>query len=110
MEKEEILEKASKKKAIVGEMEKAKINKCGWIAALSTGIMAVLFMVIEGILGHRTAIYLLATLCFSWASIFYFCQYFIAKRPYGVLIGAILETIGAATMLTLYILFSAGVI
>ena len=110
MEKEEILEKAQSKRVFVGEMEKAKINKCGWIAVLSTGIMAVLFMIIEGILGHRTAIYLLAILCFSWASIFYFCQYFIAKRPYGVLIGAILDAIGAATMLTLYILFSAGVI
>ena len=34
MEKEEILQKAQSKKAVVGEMEKAKINKSCWIATL----------------------------------------------------------------------------
>lgn len=110
MEKEEILEKASNKKVYVGEMEKAKINKSNWIALISTGIVAVLFMIAEGFLGHRSAIYALASVCFIWESVFYFCQYFIAKRPYGVLIGAILSTIGAIIMLTFYVLISTGVI
>jgi len=104
MEKEEILEKASSKKALVGEMEKAKINKSNWISVITVGIMAVCFMIIEGLLGHISAIYAIATICFSWASVFYFCQYFIAKRPVGVLIGGILEAIGAICMITLYII------
>lgn len=110
MEKEEILATVQKKKAIVGEMEKSKINKSNWIALVCAGIIAVIFMVVEGFLGHPTAIYALATVCFSWASVFYFCQFFIAKRPYGVLIGAILEAIGAGIMLTFYILYDVGVI
>lgn len=110
MDNEEILAKAQSKKVFVGEMEKAKINKSNWIALISTGIAAILFMVSEGILGHRSAIYALASVCFIWESVFYFCQYFIAKRPYGVLIGAILSAIGAAIMLTFYILITVGVI
>ena len=110
MEREEILEKATKKKTVVGEMEKAKINKSNWISLIVAGVVAVTLMIIEGCLGHFTAIYALASVCFIWASVFYFCQYFIAKRPYGVLIGAILESIGAITMITLYILFNIGVL
>ena len=110
MEKEEILKKTSKKKALVGEMEKAKINKSNWIAIIVAGIVAVALMIIEGALGHYSAIYAIACICFIWASVFYFCQYFIAKRPYGVLIGAILEAIGAITMITLYVLFNVGVL
>lgn len=110
MEREEILERATKKKTFVGEMEKAKINKSNWISLVVAGIVAVTLMIIEGFLGHFTAIYALASVCFIWASVFYFCQYFIAKRPYGVLIGAILDSIGAITMITLYILFNIGVL
>lgn len=110
MEREEILEKASKKKAVVGEMEKSKINKSNWIAIIVAGIIAVVFMIIEGALGHFSAIYAIGAICFTWASVFYFCQYFIAKRPFGVLIGAILEGLGAVIMLTLYILFNVGVL
>lgn len=110
MEREEILEKASKKKVFVGEMEKAKINKSNWISVVCAQVVAVVFMIVEGCLGHFTAIYALAAVCFTWASVFYFCQFFIAKRPKGVLIGAILETIGAITMLTLYILYNVGVL
>lgn len=109
MEKEEILGKA-KKKVVVGEMEKAKINKSNWISVIVAGVVAVIFMIIEGIMGHFTAIYALGAVCFAWASVFYFCQFFIAKRPYGVLIGAILESIGAICMITLYILFNVGVL
>ena len=110
MEREEILEKAGKKKALVGEMEKAKINKSNWISVIVAQVVAVIFMIIEGCLGHFTAIYALATVCFAWASVFYFCQFFIAKRPKGVLIGAILETIGAIIMITLYVLYNVGVL
>ena len=67
-------------------------------------------MVIEGALGHAQAIYAIGAVCFTWASVFYFCQYFIAKRPYGVLIGAIFETIGALIMITNYILINVGII
>lgn len=110
MEREEILKRASKKKVLVGEMEKSKINKSNWIALIVAGIVAVSLMIIEGALGHYTAIYAIAAVCFAWASVFYFCQYFIAKRPYGVLIGAILESLGAITMLILYILFNLGIL
>ena len=104
MDKQEILEKTKHKKVLVGEMENQKINKSNWIAIIVAGILAVALMITEGALGHYSAIYAIAFVCFSWASVFYFCQYFLAKRPYGVLIGAILEAIGAATMLTLYII------
>ena len=110
MEREQILEKVSKKKVFVGEMEKAKINKSNWISVIVAQVVAVVFMIIEGCLGHFTAIYGLATVCFVWASVFYFCQYFLAKRPKGVLVGAILESLGAIIMITMYILFNVGVL
>ena len=46
MKKEEILEKVSKKKALVGEMEKEKINKSNWISVIIVGVLAVAFMII----------------------------------------------------------------
>lgn len=110
MDNKEVLEKAKSKKALVGEMEKAKINKSSWIGIICAGIVAVALMIIEGLFQHFSSIYAIATICFTWASIFYFCQYFIAKRPCGVLIGAILEAIGALIMLTNYILLMCGVI
>lgn len=110
MEREEILKKVQKKKAYVGEMEKEKINKSGWISIIVAGAVAVVFMVILGFLGHFSAIYAIGAICFIWASVFYFCQYFIAKRPKGVLIGAILEALGAACMITVFILIETGVI
>ena len=110
MNKQEVLEKAQKKKVYVGEMEKTKINKSCWIGNVCACIIAVILMIIEGALGHYPAIYALGTVCYSWASVFYFCQFFIAKRPKGVLIGGILHGIGAITMLTFYILFNTGVL
>lgn len=110
MDREEILEKVGKKKAVVGEMEKNKINKSNWISIITAGVLAVIFMIVEGALGHFSAIYALGAVCFTWASVFYFCSFFIAKRPYGVLIGAILEAIGAICMITVYILFNTGVL
>ena len=107
MEKEKILEKARKKHPI-GEMESQKINKSCWIALVVTGICAIVLMIVEGALKHFTAIYAIGFVCYTWASVFYACQYFIAKRPRGVLIGAILHGLAATTMLTLYILTNVG--
>ena len=110
MEKEEILEKA-KNKHPVGEMETAKINKSNWIALIVAAVVAVALMIVEGALKHYTSIFALSFVCFTWASVFYFCQYFVAKRRYvGILIGAVLEGLGAITMLTLFILFNVGVL
>ncbi len=109
MEKEEILEKARKKHP-VGEMEEKKINKSSWIALIVAVVAAVALMIVEGCLGHFSAIFAIATICFIWASVFYFCQYFVAKRPWQVLIGAILEGLGGIAMIVLYILFNLGIL
>lgn len=110
MEKEEILEKAQKKKDIVGEMEREKINKSNWIAIITAGVMSVVFMIVFGAFGLKSVVFALGAICFTWASVFYFCQFFIAKRPKGVLIGAILEGLGALIMITNCILSIVGVI
>ena len=102
MKKEEILEKGQKDKEIVGEAEKKGINKSCWIALISAGSLAVAMIIVEGILGHIQSIFAIAAICYIWAGVFYFCQYFIAKRPYGVLIGAVLESAAAITMIVLY--------
>lgn len=109
MDKEEILKKAGKKHP-VGEMEQKKTNKSSWIALVVSGIVAVALMITEGCLGHISAIYAIGFVCYVWASVFYFCQYFVAKRPWPVLIGAILEGLGAITMLVLYILLNVGLL
>ena len=111
MDKDEALKKAQSKRAIIGEMEYSKIATSNWIAVISMGVVAVIFMIIEGILGHRDSIFALAAVCFTWASVFYFCQYFVAKRKrFGILLGAILEMIGALIMITNFILVNVGVI
>lgn len=110
MEKEEILEKTKSKKCVVGEMEKEKMGKCSFIALIVAGVMAVIFIIIEGLLAHFEAIYALSAVCFGWACVFYFCQYFIAKRPKGVLIGAVLEGLACIGSVVMFILYSVGVI
>lgn len=110
MEKDEILEKA-KNKHPVGEMETNKINKSNWIALIVAGVVAVAMMIAEGALQHFTAIFAIGFVCFTWASVFYFCQFFVAKRRFvGILIGATLEGLAAFTMFTMYILFNVGVL
>lgn len=109
MEKEEILKKAGKKCA-VGEMEKQKTNKGNWIALIVAGIIAVTFMIIEGILGHFSAIYALGAVCYGWAFVLYTCQYFMAKRPWQVLIGSVLHGLAFITMIVLYILKNINII
>ena len=103
MKREEILEKA-KKKAVVGEMEMAKTNKGNWIALIVACVLAVGFIIAEGALGHYPAQFAISAVCFTWASVFYTCQYFIAKRPWPVLIGSVLEGLAAVAMIVLYVI------
>ena len=109
MEKEEVLQKA-KKKHPVGEMESNKINTSSWIALVVAGVVAVTMMIVEGVMQHFAAIFAIGFICFTWASVFYFCQYFVAKRHWGVLFGGVLEGLGGITMLTCFILCCVGVI
>ena len=105
MEKEEILKKVKKEKpAVVGEMENQKISKGNWIALIIAGVVAVAFMIVEGALGHYSSIFALSAVCYAWASVLYFCQYFMAKRPWQVLIGAVLHGLAFITMVVLYII------
>lgn len=109
MDREQIIEKTKKVKHPLGEMESQKLNKGNWIAIISVGILAVAFMIAEGALGHFTALFAIACICYAWASVFYFCQYFVAKRPWPVLIGAVLHGLAGITMFVLYILTCVGV-
>ena len=109
MKKEEVLEKVGKKKALVGEMEKHKMSKGCFISLIIAGVIAVAFMIVEGILGHYTSIYALGAVCYSWASAFYFFQYFLAKRPWQVLIGSVLDGLAFTFFLVRYILFVCGI-
>ena len=109
MNNKEIIERAVSKKVHVGEMEQAKINKANWIGNISACVLAVVLMITEGALGHFTAIYALGAVCYTWASVFYFGQFFLAKRPWQVLIGAVLHGAAAIVMLVIYILVNMGV-
>ena len=109
MEKEKILEQTSKKKAVVGEMEKEKISKSALISLLVTGAAAVVFVIVEGVLGHFSGVYAIAAICFLWASVFYTLQYFLAKRPWQVLIGSILSGLASILYIVRYILSACGI-
>lgn len=105
MDNKEILEMVKKEKsAQVGEMEKQKTNKGNWIAVIIAGVMAVAFMIIEGALKHYTALFAIAAVCYAWACTIYLCQYFLAKRPWQVLIGAVLHGLACITMIVLFII------
>ena len=108
MKKEEILKQ--NKKDIVGEAERNGIGKANWIALICAGVVAIALMIIEGVLGHTTAIFAIAAVCYTWASVFYFCQFFVAKRPWPVLFGAVFHGAAAIAMIVLYSLFCAKVI
>lgn len=109
MNKTEILEKAQQHKDVVGEMEREKLGKGALISLLVAGAIAVAFTVVEGVFGHFTAIYAIATICFVWAGTFYTMQYFYAKRPWQVLIGATLEYLAAVFFIVRYILALTGI-
>lgn len=102
MNKEEILSKAQSKKAVVGELENKKINKSNWIAVIITAVVAIALIITEGALGHYQGLFAISAICYLWASIFYFCQYFVAKRPWPVLIGGVLHGLAFVTMIVLY--------
>lgn len=110
MNNKEVLEKAGRKKVAVGEMETQKINKSSWIAIIVACVLAIALICVEASLGHKAVCFGIAAICFAWASVFYFCQFFIAKRPIGVLFGAIAETLGCLIMILNYILATLGVI
>lgn len=109
MNKQEILAKAQSKKDLVGEMEREKLGKGAFISLLVAGIVAVTFTIVEGIFGHFTAIYAIATICFAWAGTFYTLQFFYAKRPWQVLIGSVLEYLAAIFFTVRYILALTGI-
>ena len=92
------------KRVVVGEMEKHFTNKGNWLSVIIAGIIAVAFMIVEGALGHYSAIYAIGAICYAWASSLYFCQYFMAKRPWQVLIGGILHGLAFITMVVVYII------
>ena len=53
-------------------MKYTKIGKGNLIAIIVAGVLAITFMIIEGVLGHFSAIYALGAVCYTWASVFYF--------------------------------------
>ena len=105
MEREEILEKSSQTKNPVGEMEKTRISKSAVISLIVVAIFAIAFIIIEGLFGHLSSVYAIATLCYLWASVFYTLQYFLAKRPWPVLIGAVLEGLAGIYFMVRFILY-----
>ena len=62
MKKDEILKIAQQNQDKIGEMERKKVSKANWIAIISTGILAVIFMFSEGFQGHRTVVQALGQL------------------------------------------------
>jgi len=105
MNKQDLEKRASSSKpALVGEMENSKTNKGNWISLVVAGVVAVAMMVVEGLLGHYMAIFAIASICYVWAATFYTCQYILAKRPWPVLIGAVLHGLAFIAMIVLYII------
>ncbi len=104
MEKKEILEKASKKKALIGEMENQKIGKINWISMMVASIVAGGLCIAQGALGYPAGVYAILAIFSTWSCVFYTLQYFVAKRPWGVLIGAILTGLAAIGLIICFIL------
>ena len=106
MSREEILKQSEKKKNVVGEMETDKIRKGNWIAVIVAGIVAVIFAVSECAQLRHPAYFALLCVIFTWACTLYTCQYFLAKRPWQVLIGSVLYGLASIAMIVLYIISS----
>ena len=109
MDREEVLQKTSNKKAYVGEMEKEKIGKCIDIALIATGVIAVAFIIVLALLQNAAGAFAIVSICFFWAGLFYTLQFFIAKRPWPVLIGSVLDGLAFIFFLIRFILFVTGV-
>lgn len=104
MEKKEILEKASKKKAVVGEAEARKAGRGNWISMIFASVCATAFCIAEGALHHLSGMFAILCIFATWSCVFYTLQYFLAKRPWPVLIGAVLEGLAAVGLIVCYIL------
>lgn len=110
MEKKEILEKAQSKKALVGEYEAKKVNQGLWISLVIAGVIAVALIIAECAQKHFTGGFAIASVCYGWASLQYTLQFFMAHRPWPVLIGAVLHGLAFVACIVLYSLFSVGVL
>lgn len=110
MEKDEILKKASSKKALVGEMEKQKMDLGIKISLIFAGVLAIVFICLECAKQNYAAGLAIGSICYGWASMQYFFQFFMAKRPWPVLFGAVLHGLAFVACVVLYSLFSFGVI
>ena len=110
MKKEEILEKAKSKKILVGELEKQKMDLGIKISLIFAGILATILICFECGQRHWTGGFAIGMICYGWASFQYFMQFFMAKRPWQVLIGALLDGLAFIACLVFYILFSLKVL
>ena len=110
MEKEEILEKAKSKKALIGEMEKKKVDLGIKISLILAGVLAIVFICLECAQQHFQGAMAIGAVCYAWASAQYFFQFFMAKRPWPVLIGAVLHGLAFVACVVLYALFSLKVL
>ena len=104
MKKDEVLQKVKSKKCVVGELENNKISKGNWIAVAVAGVSAVAFIIIMGALGNHSAQFAISSIIFAWASVLYTCQFVLAKRPWPVLIGAVLHGLAFALMIILFVI------
>ncbi len=104
MDKNEILEKASKRKVAMGEMEAQKIGIINWIAMIVASVFAGGFCIASGVLGVPSAVYAILAIFSAWACVFYTLQYAIAKRPWPVLIGAVLTGLATAGLIVCFVL------
>ena len=110
MEKNEALQKANSKKAIVGEFEKNEVNKGLWISLIITGIIATILIFAECAQRHWTGGFAIGMICYGWASLQYTFQFCLARRPWQVLIGSVLHGLAFVACLVFYILFSVGIL
>lgn len=110
MDKKEILEKAKSKKAVIGEMEKQKVGLGINISLIFAGVLAVVFICLECAKQNFAGGLAIGSICYGWASLQYFLQFFMAKRPWQVLIGAVLHGLAFVACVVLYALFSFKVI
>ncbi len=104
MEKDEVLEKVSKKKVVMGEMETQKIGVINWVAMIAASVVAVGFCIALGILGISSAVFAILAIFSTWACVFYSLQYAIAKRPWPVLIGSVLTGLATAGLIACFVL------
>lgn len=104
MEKKEILERASKKRAVIGEMENQKIGMINWISLIVAAVFAAAFCIASGALGTPSTIYAILCIISAWGCVLYTLQYIVAKRPWQVLIGSVLTGLATAGLIVCFVL------